>query len=107
MRLLFSGLNAASGAGDTAFCGALRERAKVYFADARANCETVAPGNSGGTIHVGDSLQASSLIKQVRPSYPQEAKSRHITGTVKFEARIGKDGKIHDLEFNQRSFRSI
>ena len=48
MRLLFSGLNATSGAGDIAFCSALRERAKLYFADARANCETVAQANSGG-----------------------------------------------------------
>jgi TonB family protein len=105
MRLLFSGLNATSGAGDTAFCGALRERAKVYFADARANCETVAPGNSGGgALRIGGNVVASSLIKQARPSYPQEAKSRHITGTVKFEARIGKDGKIHDLELMSGSF---
>ncbi len=105
MRLLFSALNATSGAGDTAFCGALLERAKMYFTDARANCETVAQGNSGGgSLRIGGNVQASSLIKQPKPSYPQEAKSRHITGTVKFEARIGKDGKIHDLELMSGPF---
>jgi protein TonB len=39
-----------------------------------------------------------NLTKQQRPLCPPEAKSRGITGAVKFEARIGPDGKVHDLE---------
>lgn len=98
MRLLFSGLNAVSGAGDTAFCVALLERAKSFFSEAAAKCESVTPKIAGGAIRVGGNVQQANLIRQVRPAYPQEAKSRRIAGTVKFEARIGRDGRIHDLQ---------
>jgi protein TonB len=49
-------------------------------------------------MRIGGNVQASRLIKQEKPAYPPEAKSRGITGTVAFEALIGKDGKIHRLE---------
>jgi TonB family protein len=98
MRLLFSGLNTVSGAGDTAFCEALLERAKSFFPEAAANCEKVTPKSAGGAIRVGGNVQQANLIKQARPIYPQDAKDRGITGTVKFEAQIGRDGRIHDLQ---------
>jgi TonB family protein len=33
------------------------------------------------------------------PVYPDEARMAHISGTVRFHAIIGKDGKIKQLEF--------
>jgi hypothetical protein len=57
MRLLFSGLNSVSGAGDTAFCVALLERAKSFFSEATANCEKATPKSAGGPIRVGGNVQ--------------------------------------------------
>ena len=79
-------------------CVALLERARSFFPEAAANCEGVTAKPAGGVIRVGGTVQQANLIRQVRPAYPQEAKSRGIAGTVRFEARIGRDGKIHDLQ---------
>jgi len=51
-----------------------------------------------GTIRVGGNVQASKLRKQVKPVYPPEAKAARIQGTVRFNARIDKEGKIAHLE---------
>lgn len=98
MRLLFSGLNAVGGAGDTVFCATLLERAKSFYSEATANCEKSASKSLTGAVRVGGNVQQANLVKQPRPIYPQEAKNRGITGAVKFEARIGRDGRVHDLE---------
>lgn len=37
------------------------------------------------------------LVKQVRPIYPQDAKSARIQGVVVLKALIGTDGRVHDL----------
>jgi TonB family protein len=37
------------------------------------------------------------LEKQTVPVYPEEAKFRRLSGTVMFDALIGKDGKVQDL----------
>lgn len=97
-RLLFSALNAVSGAGDTAFCMALLERAKFFFPEATANCQHAPPKSAGEAIRVGGTVEQANLTKQTRPTYPEEAKSRGITGTVRFEALIGRDGRIHNLQ---------
>ena len=38
------------------------------------------------------------MIRQVMPSYPSEAKSKHIQGTVVLHAVIGKDGTVNSLD---------
>jgi protein TonB len=50
-------------------------------------------------IRVESSVEAANLIKKVLPAYPQLAKSAHVQGTVRFTARIGKDGRIQNLKF--------
>ena len=49
------------------------------------------------TLRVSAGVQASKLISQTRPHYPDIAKSYRQEGTVTMNATIGKDGKIHDL----------
>ena len=113
LRILFAALNTVSVAGPSltgagrlpmgyqAFCEQLLARAKSYYAGVTSKCDasarTPSPA-SGATLRIGENLQASKLIKQPRPDYPPEAKARGITGTVSFQALIGKDGKIHRLE---------
>lgn len=49
-------------------------------------------------IRVGGNVQQARLIKQPRPVYPPLAKQARIQGTVRFNAIIGKDGTIMNLQ---------
>jgi periplasmic protein TonB len=49
-------------------------------------------------IRVGGQVAAASLIRKVMPVYPTLAKQARIQGTVRFQAVIGKDGRIQDLQ---------
>jgi len=49
-------------------------------------------------IRVGGNVQAANLIRKVQPTYPPLAKQARIQGTVRFQAVIGKDGKIQYLQ---------
>jgi TonB family protein len=49
-------------------------------------------------VHIGAGLMTTGmLVKKTQPIYPKQAKDAHITGTVVLQARIGRDGGIHDL----------
>jgi protein TonB len=48
-------------------------------------------------IRVGGNVQQANLIKQPKPVYPPLAKAARIQGTVKFTAKISKDGTIQEL----------
>ena len=50
------------------------------------------------SIRVGGNVQAAKLIRQPKPTYPPLAKQARIQGTVKFQAIIGKDGTIQNLQ---------
>ena len=49
-------------------------------------------------IRVGGNVQQANLIKQPKPVYPPLAKQARIQGTVRFNAIIGKDGAIQNLQ---------
>jgi protein TonB len=48
-------------------------------------------------IRVGGQVQAAKLVRQPKPAYPPLAKQARISGTVRFNAVIGKDGSIQNL----------
>jgi protein TonB len=48
-------------------------------------------------VAVSGKVQAARLIKKVQPSYPEKARSEHISGTVKIHAIIGKDGQLSGI----------
>ncbi len=50
-------------------------------------------------IKVFEGLQPSKLLKQVRPVYPLAALMARIEGVVRFQAVIGKDGRVRNLQF--------
>jgi TonB family protein len=48
-------------------------------------------------VPIGSAVASGSLIKSVRPVYPQDAKDSRIQGKVELQATIGTDGRIHEL----------
>lgn len=64
-----------------------------------------AAGTSGGEssgslpqkLRVSSGVAEGLKLHVVNPTYPLEARMRHIQGDVLLWARIGKDGLIHDL----------
>ena len=48
-------------------------------------------------IRVGGNVQAAKLIRRPTPVYPPLAKQARISGVVRFNAVIGKDGTIQNL----------
>ena len=49
-------------------------------------------------LRVGGNVQAVNLIRKVTPRYPDAARQRRITGTVRMTALIGLDGRVLNLE---------
>jgi len=49
-------------------------------------------------IRVGGNVQQANLIRKVTPVYPPLAKQARIQGVVHFQAIIGKDGTIQNLQ---------
>ena len=50
------------------------------------------------SIRVGGNVQAANILRQVKPPYPPLARQARIQGTVRFNAVIGKDGHIQNLQ---------
>ena len=48
-------------------------------------------------IRVGGNVQQAKLIRQPKPIYPPLAKQARISGVVRLNAIIGKDGTIQNL----------
>jgi protein TonB len=49
-------------------------------------------------IRVGGQVIAANLVRRIVPTYPALAKQARISGTVRFNAIIGKDGTIQNLQ---------
>lgn len=56
------------------------------------------PERLSGPIHTGGRVQAAKLIKQVIPAYPVLAKTARVSGTVRLQGIIGRDGTIQNLQ---------
>ncbi len=70
----------------------------------RTNVSTVAaagdehPKETVKRIQVRGDIMAGNLIHKVTPTYPVEAKQRHIQGKVKLDAIINKQGEVENLK---------
>jgi TonB family protein len=49
-------------------------------------------------IRQGSSVTAGTVIRQVAPIYPDEARAKHIQGAAVFHVIIGADGTIKEIE---------
>jgi len=66
-----------------------------------AGTSTIALDASSGAakgIRVGGNVQSANLIQQTKPAYPPIAKQARIQGLVRFNALIGGDGLVKNLE---------
>ena len=45
----------------------------------------------------GGQQQGKLLLKKVVPVYPEEAKHKHISGTVRLHVIVGNDGNVKEL----------
>lgn len=50
------------------------------------------------SIRVGGNVQQTNLLTQVVPEYPPLARESRIQGTVRFNATIGPDGHVENLQ---------
>jgi TonB family protein len=50
------------------------------------------------SVRVSQGVATGMLLHRVAPAYPQGARALRVEGTVVLQARIGKDGKISDLQ---------
>jgi len=48
-------------------------------------------------IRVGAEVQQTNLLTKVTPAYPALAKQARVQGIVRFEAAIGRDGRVSNL----------
>jgi hypothetical protein len=53
---------------------------------------------SSGLVKIGGNVAEANLMTKVDPVYPPLALQAHVSGTVEFEATIGTDGKIQNLQ---------
>lgn len=49
-------------------------------------------------VRIGGVVMAGKLIHRVTPQYPPLAKLAHVSGTVRLQAIIGRDGRIQGLQ---------
>ena len=56
------------------------------------------PEKPSGPILVSTGVQAAKLTRQVVPAYPALAKTARVSGTVRLQGVIGKDGAIKNLQ---------
>lgn len=50
------------------------------------------------SIRVGGNVQQANILTQIAPDYPPMARESGIQGTVRFEATIGLDGHVQNLQ---------
>jgi TonB family protein len=71
---------------------------RAVFASGTGSNLPAPNGEAPKAIRVGGNVQSANLISQVKPAYPPLAKQARIQGTVVFNATIGGDGTMKQLE---------
>jgi TonB family protein len=66
-----------------------------------SSSETAAVGTSsatkGPTVTPGDKASDTRLIHRVEPTYPAEARAKHIQGSVALDVQVGEDGAVRNI----------
>jgi len=55
------------------------------------------PQDTSKPIRISGGVLAGANLTRVLPKFPEEARARHINGTVVFHVIIGKDGKVKEI----------
>ena len=71
----------------------------VLRSQAKADQDSKQPAAHAPTrIRVGGKVMEAKLIHKVQPKYPPMAKKRGITGVVKMQAEVDKDGEVAEVK---------
>jgi TonB family protein len=77
----------------------VRQNGKVIYR--LSSSETAAVGTSsatkGPTVTPGDKASETRLIHRVEPTYPAEARAKHIQGSVALDVQVGEDGAVRNI----------
>lgn len=69
---------------------AVQERAKQDY-------ETLSQDAADRPAVVRMKSVALTIVNRIRPTYPESARAKHISGEVRVSARIGKDGRVKEV----------
>jgi protein TonB len=89
---------AAKAAGEKASADAVAGKQKADAAAARERAEAARAKAVASAVKVGGQIKPPTKIKDVRPVYPEIARSARVAGEVAIEATIGTDGKVVDAK---------
>ena len=90
---------AAKEAGDKAAAEAVAAKEKAAAAAAKEKAEAEEREKAAAAaVRVGGQIKAPTKTKDVKPTYPADAQSAKVSGTVIIEATIGADGKVIDAK---------
>jgi TonB family protein len=90
---------AAKAAGDKAAADAVAAKAEADAIAAKEKAEAeVREKAKAEAVRVGGKIRPPTKVKDVKPVYPDAAKSGRVQGVVIVEATIGADGKVIDAK---------
>ncbi|MFO7693598.1 MAG: energy transducer TonB [Vicinamibacterales bacterium] len=90
---------AAKAAGDKASADALAAKAEADAIAAKEKAEAEArEQEKAAAVRVGGKVRPPTKVKDVKPVYPEAAKSAKVAGVVIVEATIGATGKVVDAK---------
>jgi TonB family protein len=90
---------AAKAAGDKAAAEAIAARQQAEAAAAKEKADAEAREKAkAAAVRVGGKVRPPKKIKDVKPVYPEAAKTARVAGIVIIEATIGADGKVIDTK---------
>jgi TonB family protein len=90
---------AAKAAGDKAAADAIAGKAAADAAAIKEKADAEAKAKAmAAPVRIGGRIRPPTKIKDVKPVYPEMAKSAHVAGVVTVEATIGPDGKVVDAK---------
>jgi TonB family protein len=58
-------------------------------------------GTGGGPYRPGSGIEPPSLLREVKPEYTEEARSRRVEGDVVMEIVVRRDGSVGDVRLRQ------
>ena len=68
------------------------------IATTSAAAQSEPPANKNLTINVNWSVEQAMVLSRAQPRYPDEAKSKHISGAVALEVLIDPEGNVKSLQ---------
>ena len=73
------------------------QNGKVIYRLSSSETAAVGTSSKGPTVTPGDKASETRLIHRVEPTYPAEARAKHIQGLVALDVQVGEDGTVRNI----------